>query len=245
MPKTRRRKKTSPKSKEKSVAAEYSSEFKIPEAAISEPPFQRNSILLRLAGNPHFVGAMRWMLRGCLACGVFFAVLFGVPGLGRLFEKLTYQIASLAPKNFIPPDTYVPGELTPPILLLMIAGFTIFGYREGSAPPQIVPGEDERAFKEKLFELIFFLAVCLLLVFYRFRSDYPDLSFIEIISYPFFIILVAVITLGIFYYVFSRHQSPQLLIFVMSSALAVAFVLFLMGLVAYSLFKSFTYALSH
>lgn len=185
------------------------------------------------------------MLRGCLACGIFFAVLFGFPDLGRLFEKLTYQIASLVPKNFIPPDMYVPGVLTMPILLLMIAGFTVFGYREGSTPPQIEPGEDKRPFKEKLFELIFFLAVCLLLIFYQFRTDHPGMSFVEIISYPFFIILVVVVTLGVSYYVFARHQSPQLLIFVMSSALAVAFVLFLMGLVAYSLFKSLTYALSH
>ena len=243
MPKKRRRKKTS--SKSKSGAAEYSSGFKIPEAAISEPRLQRNSILLRLAGNPQFVGAMRWMLRGCLACGVFFAFLFGVPDLGRLFEKLTYLIASLVPKHFIPPDMYVPGVLTMPVLLLMIAGFTIYGYREGSTPPEIIPGEDDRSPGEKIFELIFFLAIALIIIWFRFREDHPDLSFIEIISYPFFIILVVVITSGVFYYVFSRHQSPQLLIFVMSSALAVAFVLFLMGLVAYSLFESFTYALSH
>lgn len=184
------------------------------------------------------------MLRGCLACGVFFAVLFGVPAFGRLFEKLTYEIASFAPQNFIPPDMFVPGALTPPFLLLLIAVFTIFGYREGSAPPEIEPGEDDRSFIEKLFELIFFLALSLLFIFYRFREDHPDLSFREIISYPLFIILVVIITFGVSYYVLSRHQSPQFLIFVLNSALAVGFVLFLLGLVAHSLFESLTYALS-
>lgn len=185
------------------------------------------------------------MLRGCFAGGSFFAILFGFPGLGRLFEEITYRIASLAPQNFIPPGTYIPGALTPPFLLLLVAGFTAFGYAIGSTPPEIEQGKDTRSPKEKVFEFFFFLAVCLAVIFYRLRSDYPDYGSIEIISHPVFIILIVIIALGVSYYVFSRHQSQQLLFFAMYSALAVAFVLFLLGLTAYTLFKSFTYALNH
>lgn len=185
------------------------------------------------------------MLRGCFACGLFFTILFIVPGLGRLFENITYQIASLVPKDFIPPDVYIPGVLTPPFLLLIVAGFTIFGYRKGSKPPKVESVEDTRSAKEKLVEFFFFLAVCLAVFFFSFRSDYPGHSSIEIVSHPVFIILTILAALGVSYLVFSRHQSLQLLFFVIYSAIAAAFVLFLLGLTAYTLFECLTYALNH
>jgi hypothetical protein len=246
MRKTRRRKKTPPRAKRKSAAlAEESREVNISNDAISESRFQRNSTFLRLAADAHFVGAMRWMLHGCFACGAFFAILLGVPGLGRLFEEITYRIASVVPQNFIPPGTYIPGVLTPPFLLLLIAGFTAFGYVIGSTPPEIDRNKDTRSPKEKIFEFFFFLALCLALFFLHFRSNYPDYGSIEIISHPVFIFLIVITVSGVSYFVFSRHRSQQLLFFAMYSALAVGFVLFVLGMMAYTIFKSFIYALNH
>ena len=248
MPKRRKRKKTPRRIKENSIiaaTAEDSPEVKTPDFKVIEPRLRKEARFLQLVGDARFVGAMRWMLRGCFACGSFVTFLFIFPNFGRIYESFTYQIASYVPQNFIPPDVYVPGALTMPFLLLLVAGFTAFGYEIGSTPPEIETGKDVRSPGEKIFELIFLTAICLSFIFFHLWSDSPDLGFIEIISHPVFIILAIIITSGISYYVYSRHRSQQLLFFVMYSAIAVAFVLFLIGMVIYILLKSFANALSN
>lgn len=245
MAKTRKPKKTSRKAKEDFRAAGKWEKKKSSAERTSDSQIQRKGVLLQLAGNPHFVGAMRFMLRGCLACGAFFAILLFFPDFAKFFEQILYTIASPIPKNFIPPNTYLPGKLTPPILLLMIAALTIFGYKKGEAPPVIVPNEDDRSPTEKILEFVFLFAVCLVVVFFRFREDHPEYSLRATVSHPIFIGMLIIIILGIPFYVFSRHQSRQYLIFVMSSALAIGFVLFLLGLTAHAIIEASLYALSH
>jgi hypothetical protein len=213
-------------------------------AIISETRFQRNTLTLQLAGNPNFVGALHYMMLGIFVCSVFIGLLISVQGLGRSFEQILYKIASFVPISF-PPDIYIPGVLTPPIMLLLIAGFTIFGYIKGATPFEIKIDKDTRSLKEKLFEFVFFFALAMGIIYLALRSDSPELAFGEIVSHPVFIGLFVIIFLGVLYYVFSRHQNTQLLIFMMESVLGVGFVLFLSGLVLYTMVKIFLYALNH
>jgi hypothetical protein len=219
--------------------------IKSPEIAILKPRIQRKTLLLKLAGNRKFVGSMKWMLPGCFTAAGFISLLFVMPDLGRAFEKIAYFCASFIPKTFIPPDTYIPGIFSIPILLLIIAGFTFYGYKKGSNPPPLEAEPDIRSSNEKLFEFVFIYAICLALVYYNFSSDHPELGFVQIITHPFMLILFTIITLGLSFYVFSSQQSIPFLLFVLKSALAIGFVLFLLGLIVETLVKSFLYALNH
>lgn len=246
MSKRNKRLKKSPvRSKGKRDISVSNAEVLIPEPPISKPHIRDHSILVKLSKNPRFVGAMEWMLTGCFAGGGFIAVLFAVPGLGRLFEAVTYTIASIfLTKEFIPPGTYIPGVLTPPVMFLIVAGFTIYGYRKGSVPPKIEKDKESRSLTEKLFELFFLLIIVLVVIYFRFREDHPETGFIEALTDPFFIVLCVILFAGISFYVFSRHQSPQFLIFVLCSAIACLFVLFLLGLMLYSLIEFWLHALN-
>ena len=242
----KRRKRSSARSKVKREIAVSTAEGLISEPPVSKSHIRDHSILIKLAENSRFVGAMEWMLKGCFASGGFIAVLFAVPGLGRLFEAVTYSIASIfLTKEFIPPGTYIPGVFTPPVMLLIVAGFTVYGYREGSTPPEIEKDTESRSLTEKLFELAFLLIIVFVVIYFRFREDHPETDLIEAFTDPFFIVLCVILIAGISFYVFSRHQSPQFLIFVLCSAIACGFVLFLLGLMLYSLIEFWLHALNH
>lgn len=246
MPQNRRRKKKLSRKKRNFRGAKDFSLAQISYNTTSEFAIQKDSMLLRFAGNPQYVGAMRWMLHGCLACSSFVSLLFIYPKLGRDYENIAYFFASFVPERFIPPDMYIPGVLTMPLLLMLVVGFTGIGYRLGAKPPEVKSGEKTPPFTERLIEFFLFLAICLFLGFYKHKSKYPGVSFKEMTSDVFFIAFIIILVLGLIYYVFSRHyHSTQLLIFVMNSAVAVGFVLFLIGLIVISLFECFQYALKN
>ena len=241
----KRRKKSSARSNGKSEIAVSNAEVLISEPPISEPYIRDHSILVKSAENPRFVGAMEWMLRGCFACGGVIAILFAIPDLGRLFAAVTYSIASIfLTKEFIPPGTYIPGVLTPPFMLLIVAGFTIYGYWKGSAPPVFEKDKKSRSLREKLFELFFLLTIVLVVIYFQFREDHPETGIIETLTDPLFILVCVIVFASISFYVFSRHQSSQFLIFVTYSAIACGFVLCLFGLILYSLIEFWLHALN-
>lgn len=228
--KGKKKKKSSAKQKSRSDRPVDVEKAKSSDPGGPSNPVRNHSILLRLAADSRNVGALKWMLRGCLACGGFIGVLFTFSELGRLYEGIAYRIISLLPKGSIPPDTYVPGALAPFFLFILVAVFTIHGYLKGETPPKIETDKDIRKLREKLFEFAFFFVITFVIIFLRIREDHPAIGLTEIISDPYYIILFIILLLGMLFYVFSRHQSPQFLIFIMSSALAVAFVFFLLGL---------------
>ncbi|HQU84168.1 MAG TPA: hypothetical protein PKY59_13620 [Pyrinomonadaceae bacterium] len=203
-----------------------------------------NSLLVNLAQRPDFVGAMRWMLNGCLACGGVLAAFATNRDLGRLYVRTTYQIAAFIPREFIPPKTYIPGVMTLPLCLLIISIFTFIGYKMGSEPIKIEFEKGIRSRNEKLLEFAVILILCLIFVISRMQSDFPERTFIQTISDPFTVVFFIIILIGLFYYTFSPKRSVPYQIFILKSATTVAFVVFLLGLTVYYVGKSLFYALN-
>lgn len=245
MKKQQKRKKLSPKTKRNSDDFVVESNLIQP---IPEPQFERKSILLQLAENPNFNGAIWGMLKGIFVGSgliAIIAILFAVPDLGRLFAMISYQIVSFIPKKFIPPGTFIPGVFFIFVWLLIIIGFAVRGYKKGGTPLKIKIEKDTRSLVEKLFEFVFILAIALVVGYFKIRPNDSELDFVQIILNPMFLIFTTIITLGITFYVFSRHQNQQFLLFVLYSALPIGFVLFLLGLLGHTIIKSFLYALTH
>lgn len=242
--KQKRWKKSSSKLKRKNDRIVSTFELKNTEPVVLETCERHDSFLAQLAKNPRFVGAMRMMLIGCFACGAFISILFAYPDLGRLFEKTTYDITFFIPNTLIPPKTFIPGIFMPPLMLLIVAGFTFYGYRTGSEPLDIKTEHDSRSIKEKLLGFFFLSAGGLLFGLFTVKDRSSETNFYDTVWNPMFIIFSIIITVAVFYLTFSRHQSQKFLIFVIYSAIACGFVLVLLGLIFYTIVEFWLHILN-
>lgn len=241
MGKRKKHSKKSNKSKTQAIPVSIQSVF--PQTIMSDLAPAKNSLLVNLAQRPDFVGAMRWMLHGCLACGSVLTALITIPDLGKFYVKTTYQIGSLIPREFILPKTYIPGVMTLPLCFLIIAIFTIIGYKIGSEPIKIEFEKDVRSRNEKILEFAVIFILCLIFIIPRMQSDFPEKNFTQTVTDPLSIIFFIIIIIGLIYYTFSHKQNVPYQIFILKAATAVGFVLFLLGFIFYFICRSFFYAL--
>ncbi|CAN5874952.1 hypothetical protein BH20ACI4_BH20ACI4_09530 [soil metagenome] len=222
----------------------------IVESKISRNALQKKTFLMHIAKNSKYVGALEKMLSGCIACLVVVSILFAVPGLGNFYERTVFTVFSFIPKNYFPPDVYLPGVMMIVIFLLIIAGFAINGYKKGSEPFEFKQQfdskqpDEQKSLKEKLLLFVISLAIGFAVIYFKHKSEYPEQTIFEYFQHPFFIALVIILIIGISYMSFTKNENTPFVVFVLFSGLVIVFTLFLIGLLLYFFIKVFLHVLN-